>query len=216
MRPSVPKTPEIVATGYAPEHFGDPYWLEALPGDYPRIQRGSQMIVNLVRALIEANLLPAAPRLIDVGAGPGQAVAAFRAAGFDCDGCEFSPSGRRIAAEHFGITLMDGDLRRELGASSAAYDFATCVGVLTMIPAASMPNAMSELARVLRPGGILHVLLLNPIDGDNSYHLTAFSRDDWRAHLFDAGFNDVTHLCDPRTFGLGVREEFCGTFQKRA
>lgn len=110
---------------------------------------------------------------------------------------------------------MDGDLRSQLQAKSGDYQFATCVGVLTMIPKKFMANAMKELARVLCRSGILHVLLNNPTKESNPTHLTAFSRETWGTYLSDAGFQDVTKACNPKQFGIGVRdEEFCGVFKK--
>lgn len=193
--------------------FGENYWVVPDRSGNRRIDRKADPIIELVRRLVYINVLPENPLCVDVGAGPGNMVRDFRVAGFDCEGCEFSESGRRLAMEHFGITLPYCDLRESIPFRDGQFDFMYCVGVMTMIPREHVPTAFREMHRTLRRGGILHINLVNPKLVENEPHLTNMAYTEWLGLLKGAGFEDVTSLWPPQRHGIGVNNEFCGIFR---
>ncbi|GAA1751974.1 class I SAM-dependent methyltransferase [Aeromicrobium alkaliterrae] len=115
------------------------------------------------RALIEAWRGATPGRLLDAGCGPGQWTDLLAAGGRDAVGLDLSaaflasararfPSGRYVRADLRALPLAD----------------ASCDGVLAWyslihLPPELVPEALAEIARVLRPGGSV---LLGFFDGE--------------------------------------------------
>ena len=103
--------------------------------------------------------LPKDARILDFGCGYGRAVAALAAAGWRGSvGVDLSAGmiarGRR---EHPGLDLRHAD-RLPLDEPDGAFDAAVLFAVLTSIPDDAEQRAvMGELARLIRPGGLLYV-----------------------------------------------------------
>ena len=83
--------------------------------------------------------------LLDVGAGSGHMVKAFRDQGIEADGIEISESGIEFAKRNFGIALERLDfIGRDTPDRFAAYDVITFWGCLEHVPD---PIRMLEAAR---------------------------------------------------------------------
>lgn len=212
-KPITTKTPEITAEGYDESAFAENYWLTPDASGGRRIDRGAGPLVNYAKKMVSLGALREECRVIDISAGPGMMVHQFRQAGFACEGCEFSESGRRIAKAQFGIDLLHGDLRSILPYEDRSFDFAMCVGVLTMIPLKHLPNALREIHRILAPGGIVHLHLMNPDPEPDEPHLTNLPLTEWWKIAHEAGLVDVTSIWPPQREGIGIYSEFSGIFR---
>lgn len=150
------------------------------------------------RALLEQTLAPLLPRdarVLDAGAGPG------------ATGGWLARYGRLVAADVEPLALelhrAQGHAALRVGASlehlpfaTASFDAALCVTVLYHAQIADPRIAVRELARVVRPGGV--VCLLEPgvrrlrRAHDRITHTARrFARADLRALLDDAGLRPL-------------------------
>jgi ubiquinone/menaquinone biosynthesis C-methylase UbiE len=106
-----------------------------------------------IEELIEGEIsgFPKGARALDVGCGTGFNVARLSEHGFDTVGIEPAQGMRAIARVNCpGTEIMDGDIER-LPFPDASFDLVIAVEVLRYL--AGPARAMSEVARVLRPGG---------------------------------------------------------------
>lgn len=210
--PERKKTPDIIQNGYNPEDFGEKYWMAPNRVGRRRIDRDAHSLRQYVSALVKDNLLPSNPRICDVSCGPGNMMVDFHKHGFRIMGCEFSEAARRLGLEHFDLKIPFGDLRAKLPFDDNSFDFVYCIGVMTMIPLKDVPNACRELNRIMAPGGLLHILLINPGQtgprAGNEPHLTTLPHSDWNQHFIDAGLQDNTHVMPPQRFGIGIQKEW--------
>jgi SAM-dependent methyltransferase len=98
---------------------------------------------------------PAAPRVLDAGAGRGTLAARLAAAGYQVTALDESAAFLAYARQRWTaqrLRLVRGDVGR-LPFAAAAFDAAVCGEVLEHL--ADDVAAVTELARVLRPGGVL-------------------------------------------------------------
>jgi SAM-dependent methyltransferase len=89
--------------------------------------------------------LPKTARILDVGAGEGAVVERYRTRGWNIAGVDSayeSPLVRRA-------DLLD------LPFESSSFDAAFCLDVLEHVDLLEQPRALSEIARILKPGGRL-------------------------------------------------------------
>lgn len=92
-------------------------------------------------------------RALDIGCGNGKFLNKLRNLGWDAQGVEFNQGAVAVCRDN-GLTVHHGDLH-SAGFSDACFDLVTARHVIEHIPD---PNAfMSEVARILRPGGYFHV-----------------------------------------------------------
>lgn len=91
-------------------------------------------------------------RLLDVGCGTGHHLAALRARGFDVAGIDGSPKMIEHArANNPGVVIERCDVEA-IPFAAGSFDIVVCIEVLRYLPT---PEAcLSEIARVLRPGGV--------------------------------------------------------------
>jgi YD repeat-containing protein len=96
-------------------------------------------------------------RAVDAGCGTGRHTAKLVLRGWETVGVDGSPEMLEVARERVpAAELREGDLR-ELPVEDAWADLAVCALALSHLPDL---EAVGELGRVLRPGGVL--LLSNP------------------------------------------------------
>jgi SAM-dependent methyltransferase len=104
-------------------------------------------------ALIAATGIAQGSRVLDVGCGAGQFLAALRAHGADASGVD-PAAGMRELARHTGVEVRNGDAEH-LPFSAASFDVVLAVNALQF--ADDTTAALREFARVLVPGGRIGV-----------------------------------------------------------
>jgi SAM-dependent methyltransferase len=137
----------------------------------------------------------------DLGCGPGHVAAYLAERGVEVHGIDLSPGMvAQAAALHPALPFRTGDLTA-LDAPDGAWAGAVCYYSLIHLPRASVVPALREVARVLRPGGVLfaafHV-------GDETRHM-----DEWWGHpvRLDFRFFEVEEMKDHlRDAGFTVEE----------
>lgn len=131
-------------------------------GDYPAV--ASQVIPDLGPALVAAAAVTAQDRVLDVGAGSGNAAIPAARTGATVIASDLTPEllevGRQEAAEagvHLGWRAADAEA---LPFANAEFDVVlSCVGVMF---APHHEAAAGELVRVCRPGGRIALLSWTP------------------------------------------------------
>jgi len=126
------------------DELGDQWWR---PGGY------FEMLHWLAAA--RAGLIPPADRpgavLLDAGCGGGLLAPHLRGKGYRHVGVDLRPAGLRQASEH-GVRPVNGDVTA-LPIASGSVDVVAAGEILEHVT--DLPAAVAELARVLRPGGLL-------------------------------------------------------------
>ncbi|TWF77232.1 methyltransferase family protein [Pseudonocardia hierapolitana] len=131
-------------------------------GDYPAV--AAQLIPELGPALVEATGVRAGQRVLDVGAGSGNAAIPAAATGADVTASDLTPelfaAGRRIAAERgVDLTWTEADAEA-LPFPDDTFDVVmSCVGAMF---APRHQTVADELVRVTRPGGTIGMINWTP------------------------------------------------------
>ncbi|MEJ5914631.1 class I SAM-dependent methyltransferase [Pseudokineococcus sp. 1T1Z-3] len=134
---------------------------DAVAADYARLVpdlAGEQALdLAMLSTFVELLRREDAPagQVVDVGCGTGRVTAHLAEQGLDVLGLDPSPgmlTQARAASPH--LRFAEGDVRR------LDLPDASCAGTLSWyallhLPPESLPRAVAELARVLRPGGLL-------------------------------------------------------------
>lgn len=102
-------------------------------------------------------------RGLDVGCGQGAYVARMRELGLDVSGIDMSSGQIRLAARNLGgDALVQVGSVLDIPAADATYDFVYVINVLHHLNSVEeQQRAFRELARVLRPGGLIFVHEIN-------------------------------------------------------
>ena len=131
-------------------------------GDYPAV--AIDLIAELGPALVAASGVRAEHRVLDVGAGTGNAAVPAALAGATVVASDLTPElfvvGRQFAARHGAqLTWEEGDAEA-LPYDDGSFDvILSCVGVMF---APHHQRAADELVRVCRPGGRIGLLAWTP------------------------------------------------------
>ncbi|MFF8322896.1 class I SAM-dependent methyltransferase [Streptomyces bobili] len=131
-------------------------------GDYPSV--ASEVIPELGAVLVQACDVRPGQRVLDVGAGSGNAAIPAALAGADVVASDLTPelfeAGRRVAAEQGAqLTWQEADAEA-LPFGDAEFDTVlSCVGVMF---APHHREAAGEMVRVCRPGGTIGLLSWTP------------------------------------------------------
>jgi SAM-dependent methyltransferase len=125
-------------------------------------------------------------RLLDIGSGTGRHALFFAREGYQAAAIDFSPiaiNELRIMAEGNGL-VIDGHVAAadDLPFPDCTFDGVLAFGVLYYLPPEAMRKAVTELRRVLKPGGRAFVMIKSNRDSravfaekmdGHQYHLTA-------------------------------------------
>jgi ubiquinone/menaquinone biosynthesis C-methylase UbiE len=111
--------------------------------------------------IIDALRPPEGATFLDVGCGPCAHSVRLARRGFNVRAVDFSESALKMAAEYVRARGLEDriSLQREslleLSFPDESFDYILCWGVLMHIP--EVGRAVAEIARVLKPGGVLVV-----------------------------------------------------------
>lgn len=126
--------------------------------------------------ILEVLSPPEGATILDVGCGPCAHSARLARRGFQVQAVDFSESALKMAGEFVRAQGLEDKIKLgresllELSFADESFDYVLCWGVLMHIP--EVGRAVSELARVIRPGGRLVVSEANM----NSLEATSMRR----------------------------------------
>ena len=182
---------------YYPETYKEYVMGTEKPGAFVRINRRYGLAKRC--RVITRRRRPG--RLLDVGCGVGVLMDAMRRRGWEVQGVDVTPSAVRIARARFGLDVIEGALE-EAGFPDERFDAVTLWNVIEHVP--DPPSTLREVARVLRPGGLL-VLATPNVDAldarlfrqrwalwEAPRHFNLFSPASLGALLRGSGFAGVT------------------------
>jgi SAM-dependent methyltransferase len=134
----------------------------------------------------------ASPRILDCGCGTGNNLRLLREYGRPC-GIDLTLSGLAYASRQ-GERLVAQASALSLPFSDDAFDLVTSFDVIYAFDDARAATALSEMCRVLRPGGslVLNVAALPALRGNHSIlggEVQRYTRSGLRRHLEQAGFS---------------------------
>lgn len=138
-------------------------------------------------------------RVLDVGCGPGWETAQMVEAGVDVVGVDISQSLLDEATEHVPHAEFARADMRSLPIGSESVDGVWACASLLHVPREQLPGALAELARVLRPDGLVVATVKSEAyddrtdDYDGERHFEYYAVDEFRTHVEAAGF-DVVEL----------------------
>ena len=149
----------------------------AIDSTHPRLTRDWDLIERLMQ-------LAPGPKGLDAGCGAGaRDVRRILDCGFDMTGIDTVREVVRVTHATYPELkerVLAADLRHGLPFEDDAFDFALCVSVLQHIEAQVVQRVtLPELARVLRPGGVL---------------LLAFKRGRGTASVYDRHYEEERHF----------------------
>ena len=137
----------------AERHRNDPAQYDELADQWWR-PRGAFVGLHWLAAARAAQIPPArrpGAVLLDVACGGGLLAPYLAGKGYRHVGVDLSPNAVRVAREH-GVTAVRGDVSA-LPVADGVADVVVAGEILEHVP--DLPGVVAELARVLRPGGVL-------------------------------------------------------------
>lgn len=139
--------------------------------------------------------LPKGARVLDLGCGPGTALAHMIKAGLAAEGLDASPEFAAMARERSGAPVRVGTF--ENLDAVGVYDGLYANFSLLHAPRADMPAHLARIATALKPDGLLHIGLKTGIgerrDGLGRFY-AYYEDDEITGLLKDAGFDVVSRL----------------------
>ena len=208
-----------MSSGSSSSAVTSPSYIEMMTRDYERLKdRIHQRAMS--RLDLYSRLLGGRKphRILDIGCGPGWLVKAYNEAGVQASGMEILPE-LIVVARSLGTDVNQGDICEIPDDAEPIYDVITCSQALEHILTPRL--AVRNMARLLRPGAILHVdvpnadswgsrvrriLLLRTRWGaiDIPHHQVGYHRRSLRTLLQDCGLEDLDILersTDDATYG---------------
>ncbi len=189
--------------------------LEELPNHYPEEYRPYRLDIQnetKITRRIDAQYgldrrcqqlishYPAKGKLLDIGCATGLFINAMQIRGWQVKGVELSPYAAEYARQMFGLEVITGTLESAV-LPPHSFDMVTMWDVLEHV--VDPKETLSEISRILKPGGILALSLPNPdcvearlfgpywIGWDRPRHLHLFSTAVLQKYLTDAGFTNM-------------------------
>lgn len=148
-------------------------------------------VAPLLRAAIDGRVGDGPVRILDCGCGTGANLVLLnrfgRAYGFD-----LSPVGLRIGRQS-GRTLLARATVTAVPFPTASFDVVTSFDVLYSLDDDALRRALSEMYRLLKPGGcaVVNVAAMKMLQGDHSVlsnEVRRFERDELSGCMTAAGF----------------------------
>lgn len=142
-------------------------------GQHPNLMRGYHLWET---SILDAVLTSDHDRLLDVGCGVGRILAHLAAPGRTLVGLDVAEemlARARARVEATDDVLFHCAPAHSVPEGDGAFDVVVCLGVFEHLPQATRHAALSEFARVLRPGALL-ILELN---NNRSQFLRSNARD---------------------------------------
>lgn len=106
--------------------------------------------------------------VLEVGCGPGRDGAALEAAGFEYAGVDLSPVAARICREQ-GLSAREADAT-SLPFTTDSFDGAWSMSTLMHLPDDGFTQAIDELKRVVRPGGMVEIGVWGDVQDNERPH----------------------------------------------
>lgn len=106
--------------------------------------------------------------MLEVGCGPGRDGAALDAAGFEYTGVDLSPVAARICREQ-GLSAREADAT-SLPFATDSFDAAWSMSTLMHLPGDGFAQAIDELKRVVRPGGMVEIGVWGDVQDNERPH----------------------------------------------
>jgi SAM-dependent methyltransferase len=136
-------------------------------------------------------------KVLDIGCGSGEFLAKMRDLGWETNGVEVSSAAARLGNERFGLDIFNGSLL-ESSFPDNYFDYIRSNHSLEHI---YNPNqTISEIHRILRPGGKVHVGVPNI----NSFNAKIFGEYWWYlgapVHTFNYSVKTLTEIMEKHDF----------------
>lgn len=164
---------------------------------------------------------PLRPVVADIGCGPGMWVHLLATMGVEAIGIDLSPGMIELARARSSDARFEVGSIHDLPLSAGSLDGVACMYVLHHLPDDAIDAALDELARVVRPGGVLllggHIGEQRRVKtegyGGHPMHVLSLRRPAslWEDKLRDRGMNIEAHTIydpdeDTRTHTLFARK----------
>ncbi len=152
-----------------------------------------------IAALLDAIEGEGRHAILDLGCGPGRDLQTFRTLGHDAVGLDGAASFVAMARAHAGCEVLHQDFLA-LDLPPARFDGIFANASLFHVPSRELPRVLRELARCLKPRGVL--FSSNP-RGDNQEGMVQgrygcfHDFETWRAYVSGAGFTGLSHYYRP-------------------
>lgn len=157
-------------------------WLDDVLDEQRVVPGGGHYRQHEARYKHASERIPAGARVLDAGTGTGYGAALLAEAGREVVGVDASRTAVDFASEQFG-TKARFQLADVLALPfpDSTFDSVTCFEVIEHIEASDQERLVSELARVLRPGGML--FLSTPNERMERLHERAIGATHWEYHV---------------------------------
>jgi ubiquinone/menaquinone biosynthesis C-methylase UbiE len=158
----------VDATGLAPVlHPDSPSWFN---------RRIDDLQFRAVKRAISVAAIPAGARILDVGCGTGRWVRRYQNLGFHVMGIDATLAMLRLARAHGTAAALIAGEAYCLPFPNSQFDAISDITVTQHIPTPLQTQALSEMIRVVRPGGCL--ILMELIRGEGA-HIFPRKPQDW-------------------------------------
>lgn len=124
-----------------------------------------------IDVLLDAEIkrLPPGASILDAGCGTGHYVARLREQGFDARGMEPAPAMREIATSLNGPEIISDGVITALPYEDASFDLVLSIEVFRYLAREDNLQGLSEVMRVLKPGGVAFITFVNRYATDGFY-----------------------------------------------
>ena len=134
--------------------------------------------------------------LLDIGSGTGYFAGTMMKAGWSVTGVEVNEDARKFSKDKFGINVLPPDGIKNL--SKEGFDCITLWHALEHLE--NLNEYLSEIRRLLKPGGVVLVALPNHRSFDAEHYKQFWAAYDVPRHLWHFDIDNVSRLADKHHF----------------